>query len=85
MIPIQLIREKADWVKERLTIKNFKEIELVDEIAMMDEQRRKAMFAMEENKAKQNEASKTIGELMRKGEKTAAEKIKNEINNNRNN
>ncbi|MES2777066.1 MAG: serine--tRNA ligase [Bacteroidota bacterium] len=79
MIQIQTIRENAAWVKERLAVKNFKELQLVDEIVALDEQRRKLMFAMEENKAKQNEASKAIGELMRSGNKEEAEKRKAEV------
>ena len=53
MIQIQLIREKAEWVKERLAVKNFKETELVDEIVDLDLQRRKNLIITEENKAKQ--------------------------------
>ena len=79
MIQIQTIRENAAWVKERLAIKNFKDLQLVDEIVALDEQRRKVMFVMEENKAKQNEASKAIGELMRSGNKEAAEQRKAEV------
>ena len=79
MIQIQTIRENAAWVKERLSVKNFKDLHLVDEIVALDEQRRKVLFVMEENKAKQNEASKTIGELMRSGNKDAAEQRKAEV------
>jgi len=79
MIQIQTIRENAAWVKERLAIKNFKDLQLVDEIVMLDEHRRKVLFTMEENKAKQNEASKAIGELMRSGKKEEAELRKAEV------
>ncbi len=79
MIQIQTIRENAAWVKERLAVKNFKDLQLVDEIVALDEQRRKVLFTMEENKAKQNEASKAIGELMRNGNKEAAEQRKAEV------
>lgn len=79
MIQIQTIRENAAWVKERLAVKNFKDLQLVDEIVALDEQRRKVLFVMEENKAKQNEASKAIGELMRSGNKEAAEQRKAEV------
>ncbi|MEO7312903.1 MAG: serine--tRNA ligase [Chitinophagaceae bacterium] len=79
MLDIKLIRENGAWVKERLAVKNFRELELVDEIVSLDGQRRKVMFAMEENKAKQNEASKAIGELMRSGNKEAAEQRKAEV------
>ena len=79
MIQIQTIRENAAWIKERLSVKNFTDLQLVDEIVALDEQRRKVMFVMEENKAKQNEASKAIGELMRNGNRDEAEKRKAEV------
>lgn len=76
MIPIQLIRERPDFVKERLAVKHFKDIHIVDEIVTLDEQRRKLIFELEENKAKQNEISRAIGELMRNGKKDEAEQQK---------
>ena len=79
MIQIQTIRENAAWIKERLSVKNFTDLQLVDEIVALDEQRRKVMFVMEENKAKQNEASKAIGELMRNGNRDGADKRKAEV------
>ncbi len=79
MIQIQLIREKADWIKERLAVKNFKETGLVDEIVELDLQRRKNLTIIEENKAKQNEISKSIGQLMQQGKKDEAEQSKQTV------
>jgi len=79
MIDIKLIRENPAFIKERLAVKNFKEPELVDTLVLLDEQRRKLLFVMEENKAKQNEASKAIGDLMRSGNKTEADTRKAEV------
>lgn len=79
MIPIQLIRDKATWVKERLAVKHFTALHLIDEIGTLDEERRQVLHRMEEYKAKQNDASRSVGALMQKGEKEAAEKIKSDI------
>lgn len=79
MIQIQLIRDKAEWVKERLAVKNFKETSLVDEIVVLDEQRRKTLKLIEENKAKQNEISKAIGHLMQQGKKDEVEQSKQTV------
>lgn len=78
MIPIQTIREKAGWVKERLAIKNI-DTTLVDEIVMLDENRRQVQTRMEEHKAKLNEASKAIGQLMQQGQKEAAQERKEQV------
>lgn len=79
MLDIRLLREKPDFVKERLAIRHFKDPGLVDEICSLDDQRRKALFAMEELKAKQNEASKLIGGLIREGKTAEAEAQKQSV------
>lgn len=78
MIPIQTIREKAGWVKERLAVKNI-DTTLVDEIVALDENRRSVQTRMEEHKAKLNEASKAIGQLMQQGNKEAAHERKEQV------
>lgn len=78
MIPIQTIREKAAWVKERLAIKNV-DITLVDEITALDEKRRQVQTRMEEHKAKLNEASKAIGQLVQQGNKEGVQERKEQV------
>ena len=78
MIPIQTIRDKADWVKERLAIKNF-DTTIIDEIISLDEQRRKTQTSMEDLKAKLNESSKAIGDLMKSGQKEAAAERREQV------
>jgi seryl-tRNA synthetase len=78
MIPIQTIREKADWVKERLAVKNF-DTTIVDEIVALDEKRRKVQTSMEELKAKLNESSKAIGGLMQQGKKEEAQQLREQV------
>lgn len=79
MLQLATIRNNTELVKERLAIKNFKEINLVDEIIALDDERKKFTFQFDETKAKINSASKEIGMLMSKGQKEEAESKKKEV------
>lgn len=79
MLTLHQIRTETDYVKERLKIKHFKEIEIVDTILQLDEEKRKQQTKSEELLAKINNASKEIGKLMAEKNLDKAEEIKNEI------
>lgn len=79
MLQLQTIRQNADLVKERLAVKNFKEISLVDDILLLDDQRKKLQLESDTILAGINTASKQIGQLMAKGQKDDAEKMKQEV------
>ncbi len=79
MLPIQLFREQKDLILAGLDKKNFKEPELVDAIIGLDEQVRAAKAENDQLLASINSASKSIGQLMAKGEKEEAEKAKAEV------
>lgn len=79
MLQLSTLRNNTDLVKERLAIKNFKEIELVDQVISLDDERKKLVFDFDETKAKINAASKDIGMLMKSGQKEEAEKKKSEV------
>ncbi len=79
MLQIQFIRQNADLVKERLAVRNYPNIGLVDTLIEMDDELRKIKFASESIQANINSASKEIGMLMAKGEKDAAELKKTEV------
>ena len=76
MLQVNYIRENREKVLERLSVKNFKQLELVDEIIQLDNDRRAAQTSSEELQAKANAAAKQIGDLMRAGKKDEAESIK---------
>ncbi|TAD84725.1 MAG: serine--tRNA ligase [Bacteroidetes bacterium] len=76
MIDIKLIRENADFVKERLSHKQFKTPETVDQILQIDEQRRKLQQALDVVLNESNVAAKSIGSLMREGNTDGAEALK---------
>ena len=79
MLQVNVLRQKTDWVKERLAIKNFKQPELVDEIIALDDERKKLQAEFDATQAKINSASKEIGKLMGQGKKDEAEKNKGEV------
>src|SRR5688572_29982244 len=79
MLQVAFIRQQTALVKERLAIKNFKEIRLVDEILALDDDRKKYQLEFDTTQAKVNSASKEIGQLMAKGQKEEAENRKQEV------
>jgi seryl-tRNA synthetase len=76
MLQLNYIRENRDTVIERLAVKHFKEIGLVDEIISLDEERRKIQSESDALSAEANAAAKQIGDLMRQGKKEEAEAVK---------
>ncbi|WP_294347567.1 serine--tRNA ligase [uncultured Sphingobacterium sp.] len=76
MLQLNYIRENRDVVIERLAVKHFKEIGLVDEIISLDEERRKIQSESDALSAEANAAAKQIGDLMRQGKKEEAETVK---------
>ncbi len=79
MLSISFIRQQPELVKERLTVRNFSNPGLVDELLSLDDKLRKIKFTTENIQASINAASKEIGMLMAKGEKEAAEAKKEEV------
>lgn len=76
MLQINYIRENRDAVIERLAVKNFKDVALVDEVIYLDESRRKIQNESDAIAAEANAAAKQIGDLMRQGKKDEADMVK---------
>ena len=79
MLQINYIRQNTAEVKTRLAVKNFNNIELVDELLQLDETLRQQKVTTENLQASINTSSKEIGILMGKGEKETAEAKKLEV------
>ena len=79
MLQINVLRQDATLVKERLAAKYFSTISLVDDILLIDDHVRKLKVESEALQATANAASKEIGMLMGKGEKEKAEQKKQEV------
>ncbi|HEU5168773.1 MAG TPA: serine--tRNA ligase [Chitinophagaceae bacterium] len=79
MLQVAFIRNNKEEVKQRLAVKNFAEVDLVDEILSRDEERKKLQLEFDSTQAKVNSTSKEIGQLMAKGQKEEAENKKQDV------
>ena len=81
MIDIKLIRENPNLVKENIK-KKFQDskLGLVDEVLDLDKKSREVKLHGDELRASRNSLSKEIGLLMRNGNKSEAETIKQKVN-----
>jgi seryl-tRNA synthetase len=64
MLDIKLIREKPDFVRQRLASRGAGDENRVEDVLKLDEQRRKLLAEVESLKAQRNRVSKEIGALM---------------------
>src|SRR5579859_7219981 len=71
MLDIKLIRERPDFVRQRLATRGAGDEARVENVLTLDEQRRKILGEVESLKAQRNRVSKEIGALM--GQKKTAE------------
>ncbi len=78
MLEIIAIRNNAEEIKKRLAVKNFKELNLIDEVVAIDEKRRSIQTKLDENLSRQNAIAKEIGELFKQGKKAEADAKKAE-------
>ena len=79
MLQLAFIRNNKEEVKQRLTVKNFAELNIVDDILSFDEERKKLQQEFDSTQAKVNSTSKEIGLLMAKGQKDEADSKKREV------
>ncbi len=79
MITIQYLRSNPQDIIQALNKRFFADAEnLVHEILQIDQQKREIQTQLDNNNAQMNQISKSIGELMKKGEKQQAEDAKNQ-------
>ncbi len=76
MLQIAFIRENQEQVVKALAKRNLDVADLLKEVLDLDEQRRSTQVELDNVLAESNKLSKSIGELMKKGEKEQAELIK---------
>lgn len=79
MVQLNFVRQNPAHVKERLAIKNFRDISIVDELIALDDEKRKLQLESENIQSKANALSKEIGQLMGKGLKDEASQKKQEV------
>jgi len=79
MLQIHVLRQNPTAVKEKLTIKNYTDLSLIDTIIALDDERKKTQLEFDNNQAIVNITSKAIGGLMAKGQKEEAEAKKQKV------
>jgi seryl-tRNA synthetase len=76
MLDIRLIREKPDFVRERLATRGAELAQQVDEVLKVDSERRHLETQVQQLKAERNKLSKEIGVLRSKKESSAEQESK---------
>ena len=79
MLQVSYLRQNAELAKQKLAIKHFANLDLVDTVIAMDDERKLLQAGFDDIQSKVNAASKEIGGLMAKGEKDKAEALKNSV------
>ena len=79
MLQVNFLRQNTELAKKKLAIKHFANLDLVDEVVAVDDQRKQLQASFDELQSKVNAASKEIGAHMAKGEKDKAEALKNDV------
>jgi seryl-tRNA synthetase len=77
MLTINTIREKRDFVIERLKVKNFEAETIVNSILELDLRRRETQTRTDLLQSEMNRISKEIGQLYKEGKQSEAEASKN--------
>jgi seryl-tRNA synthetase len=76
MLTINLIREKKEFIIERLKVKNFNAEEIINRIILLDASRREIQSKTDILQGEMNRISKEIGSLMKDGKREEAEAAK---------
>ncbi|MFM6993840.1 MAG: serine--tRNA ligase [Sediminibacterium sp.] len=79
MLQVNYLRQHTQLAKDKLAIKHFSNVDLVDQVIAMDDQRKRLQANFDDLQSKVNAASKEIGNHMAKGEKEQAEAIKQNV------
>ncbi|MFN4006350.1 MAG: serine--tRNA ligase [Chitinophagaceae bacterium] len=79
MLQVAVLRQNPEWAKERLQVKHFAALHLVDEAIQRDDERKKLQAAFDHIQSQINASSKLIGQLMAQGKKEEAEAAKQQV------
>ena len=79
MLQVTYLRQHTQLAKDLLAVKHFSNLDLVDQVIAVDDQRKRLQASFDELQSKVNAASKEIGNHMAKGEKEQAETLKQNV------
>ena len=76
MLQLSFIRENKDDVMRRLSVKNFKGEEIIQQILALDERRRETQKKLDDSLAEGNALAREIGNLFKQGKSAEANLLK---------
>ena len=76
MLQIALLRENKEKIIQALAKRNLDARQIIEEVISIDEQRRAAQAELDDTLSTANKLSKDIGELMKSGQKSKADILK---------
>ena len=79
MLQVSVLKSNPTWVKERLSVKNFKQLDLVDAIVALDDERKSIQVGYDTAQAGINSLSKEIGKSMSIGMIDQADAYKKQV------
>ena len=74
MLDLRFIRQHPDRVREAIRAKGLDDVDLVDRVLELDEERRTKITALQEAQERSNTISQSIGQLKREGKDEEAER-----------
>ncbi len=77
MLSLTLLRDKPEFIVERLAVKHFDAKGVVDRILQLDEDRRKVQAELDQLLNQQNTIARQVGELYKTGKKAEGDDLKN--------
>ena len=77
MLQLATLRERTDFVLQRLAVKNIDAKPVVDRVLSIDEDRRKVQMELDQLLNQQNTIAKQVGELYKSGKKAEGDELKN--------
>lgn len=76
MLQVKYLKENKEDIIQRLAIKNFDGIDIIETVITLDEERKNLQQELDEILNRSNTAAKEIGGLYKQGKKEEAEKLK---------
>lgn len=79
MLEVSFLRENQSKAIEGLAKRNIKAADTIDSIISIDDRRKKTQAELDSQRAESKKLADQIGDLMKKGQKSEAEELKNQV------
>jgi seryl-tRNA synthetase len=79
MLTLKIIREQPEFVIDRLAVKGFDAVKVLDKVLELDDARKRAQTALDSNLAQQNLIAAQIGIMVKAGKRDEADAAKQQV------